>query len=349
MIPFSAGAAPQFWTMPEWMEPYRELIINTGGNPIEELVNDHSTTAQVNLIRAALIVSVTSQVQLLTLLHDRGMLPELARNPKEEESVSDIELDEKLPQAEKIAKLLHLAENTENQFEADSFNERAQALMVKYAITERLVALAQGKEVPDKVIETTITYNGIFHMGLFNIGRAIAVNNNARHMIITHPGKTQSDLVVIGFESDVSNIKVLNASVQVQASMAMQRWYREQDITGRTAMQKSKMRREFLFGFAIGLNDKLRQANAAGQEQAVAAETERTGDADAAKVSTDLVIRTKKEQVDDWMDARYGQSLRSVRRNYTSGGYAARAAGTAAGRNANIGQPGIGGKRELGR
>lgn len=259
-----------------------------------------------------------------------------------------IEQDAQLPQAEKIAKLLRLAETTENQAEADAFNERAQALMVKYAITERLLAMAQGKQVQDKIVEETITYKGIFHMALFNIGRAVAVNNNCRHMIVTHSGKTQTDLIVVGFSSDVSNVKVLDASVQVQASMAMQRWYREQSTAGLTAMQKSKMRREYLFGFAVGLNAKLVRANTAGKEQAVAAETERTGDAETAAKSTDLVILSKKEKVDEWMDSTYGTSLRSVRRNYSSGGYAARAAGTAAGRNANIGQPGIGGKRELG-
>lgn len=63
------------WTMPAWMEPYRDLINNTGGNPIEELVNDTGTDAQSNLIRAALIVCTTSQVQLLEALHQRGLLP----------------------------------------------------------------------------------------------------------------------------------------------------------------------------------------------------------------------------------------------------------------------------------
>lgn len=62
------------WTMPEWMEPYRDLIGNTGGNPIEELMNDDTTHVGNNAVRAALIVSVSSQVRLLHRLRSTGYL-----------------------------------------------------------------------------------------------------------------------------------------------------------------------------------------------------------------------------------------------------------------------------------
>lgn len=28
------------WIMPDWMEPYKDIITNTGGNSIGELMND---------------------------------------------------------------------------------------------------------------------------------------------------------------------------------------------------------------------------------------------------------------------------------------------------------------------
>lgn len=62
------------WTMPLWMEPYRSLIGNTGGNPIEELMNDTHTNARNNVIRAALIISVESQIHMLTRLKKKGLL-----------------------------------------------------------------------------------------------------------------------------------------------------------------------------------------------------------------------------------------------------------------------------------
>lgn len=65
------------WVMPAWMEPYRELIGNTGGNSIEELLNYDINVAKRNIILAALITSVESQVALLHRLHHKGWLVDL--------------------------------------------------------------------------------------------------------------------------------------------------------------------------------------------------------------------------------------------------------------------------------
>ena len=63
------------WVMPDWMEKYRHLINNTGGNSIEDLINDiEGTNAQNNLIRATIIVAVESQVNLLYALHQHNHL-----------------------------------------------------------------------------------------------------------------------------------------------------------------------------------------------------------------------------------------------------------------------------------
>lgn len=62
------------WTMPAWMEPYRDMIADTGGNPIEELLNDHTTTIFENAPRAMICVAVKDQVGLLERLNKNGML-----------------------------------------------------------------------------------------------------------------------------------------------------------------------------------------------------------------------------------------------------------------------------------
>lgn len=74
MYPEDAPPDKKPWTMPAWMEPYRDLIGNTGGNPVEELVNDSTASVRNNVIRAALCVAVESQVALLHRLHERGWL-----------------------------------------------------------------------------------------------------------------------------------------------------------------------------------------------------------------------------------------------------------------------------------
>lgn len=63
------------------MEPYREMIGNTGGNPIEELMNDQHTNARNNAVRSALIISVDSQIHLLKRLHREGRLREPGPEP----------------------------------------------------------------------------------------------------------------------------------------------------------------------------------------------------------------------------------------------------------------------------
>jgi hypothetical protein len=62
------------WTMPEWMEPYRDLFYSTGGNSIEDLMNDHDTNTFNNQIRWVIIVGVRCQVALLERLHADGRL-----------------------------------------------------------------------------------------------------------------------------------------------------------------------------------------------------------------------------------------------------------------------------------
>ena len=79
----AAAKKPKPWTMPIWMESYRDLIGNTGGNSVEELMNDN-TDSRVNLPLAILSVAVQSQVHLLERLYARRMLsfatpPTLAR------------------------------------------------------------------------------------------------------------------------------------------------------------------------------------------------------------------------------------------------------------------------------
>jgi hypothetical protein len=67
-------AKTQTWTMPTWMEPWRGLFQNTGGNSVEDLMNDHDTNGFDNSLRAALIISVSSQIDLLCRSAKRGLL-----------------------------------------------------------------------------------------------------------------------------------------------------------------------------------------------------------------------------------------------------------------------------------
>jgi len=59
--------------MPSWMEPYRKLIGNTGGNTVEELMNGDADPS-VNLPLSTLQACVKSQVGLLLRMHEAEIL-----------------------------------------------------------------------------------------------------------------------------------------------------------------------------------------------------------------------------------------------------------------------------------
>lgn len=63
----------KLWAMPKWMKPYRELIVNTGGNSVEEMMNGNASPL-INLPLSTLQACVKSQIALLNRLHDREAL-----------------------------------------------------------------------------------------------------------------------------------------------------------------------------------------------------------------------------------------------------------------------------------
>lgn len=79
------------WVMPQWMEPYRADIVNTGGNTIEELMdvyhNDKSVS-MTNLPLCILAVSCASQVALLNRLQSAGLLGPVSRDQDEADTGS---------------------------------------------------------------------------------------------------------------------------------------------------------------------------------------------------------------------------------------------------------------------
>jgi hypothetical protein len=61
------------WIMPEWMEPFRNLIEDTNGASVEDVMNRlmNGRSSDVQVMRT---VCVTAQVNLLYRLHREGKL-----------------------------------------------------------------------------------------------------------------------------------------------------------------------------------------------------------------------------------------------------------------------------------
>jgi len=63
------------WVMPEWMEEYRDILKGfTGGDTIEGVMNDHTSTIDINAPRAMICVSLKSAVWVLERLHKEGKI-----------------------------------------------------------------------------------------------------------------------------------------------------------------------------------------------------------------------------------------------------------------------------------
>lgn len=65
--------------MPDWIEPYRDLFTNTGGNSIETLMNAPPNTGRTNVVLGSLAIAMEAQLHLLYRLREAGMLAEVKR------------------------------------------------------------------------------------------------------------------------------------------------------------------------------------------------------------------------------------------------------------------------------
>jgi hypothetical protein len=247
--------------------------------------------------------------------------------------------------AQKIAALLRKAESTNSPQEAEALTDKAQELMTRYAIESGMLEAHKDSE-REEIVERTIDYGGLYSVALRGIGSTVARKNGCKILVSKGYGRGPSGgdtarLHVIGFESDVERVIVLDASVQIQAVIALRKWSKDNLQDWMSRQQKSHSKRDFYFGFAQGLGQRLQNA----QEVSQAAVVEEMAEAQSETVqatseSVGLMIRSRKERIEDWTDSRYGQ-LRSVRsRSYQSGGAGGWTAGHRAGTQANTGSSG---------
>lgn len=264
--------------------------------------------------------------------------------------------------ADKIAKLLRKAESTTAE-EADALIAKAQELMVTYAIDQAMIDAARGvnAKAAEKIIEKIIEYTGIFQYQLMSLGYAITTQNACRAFYFARDARVVIEddkrvkkpkmhiLTVVGYESDIERATLLEASIQVQCAAALASWWKTVDASWMSPMQKFKERRQFIMSFTSAVRERLAAAAEQGHQEAVKNEQERAGTtADVASSSVALVLRSRQDNVNDWVDDKYGQMRLSYSRVH-SGGASAHVAGATAGTRANLGNPSLGGRRSIGR
>jgi len=228
---------------------------------------------------------------------------------------------------ERIRRLLAYAEhpNTGPE-EAETFRERAYALMAKYGV-QRAHLAASGQE-PDELGTYALIIDKTHQEERVQLLNTIAVFKTCRVMQWQLGGK--SYVMICGHQSDLEVVKMLYASLSLQLAKEVA------NVTPSHGRSLATARKSFIKGFRIRVGQKMDAAN-----QAARAET-----AHVEGRSTDLVVRDRKAAVNDYFDSLTPNASYLKEREGTVDNAAYRA-GVAAGDRADIGGPRIGGQRAI--
>jgi hypothetical protein len=242
--------------------------------------------------------------------------------------------------AAKIAALLKKAESTTPE-EAELLIAKAQELMSTYAIDEAMLAHARGQKT-ERIVEEKIEYHSTYSRAQFHIGAAIARNNGCNVMVSKGKDLMRTTLWVIGFERDVERVRLLNSSLLIQSTAAMNEWWMRREDVPSNQRERFKLRREFLFSFADGLSRKLRLAREHGRTVATKMEANRSNvEYASAADSVELVLADKRTRLKHWMNEQYGEGAIKMARaaRFARGDFDASINGRVAGEHADTTTP----------
>lgn len=148
----------------------------------------------------------------------------------------------------RIRNMLAEAEGCEFAEEAEGFTARAQELMTKHVVGAALQA--EGSE---SIGARRIHLDNPYVEQKAQLLAEIAEPNHVRTVWISNLAMT----AVVGTPADLEQVELLFTSLLVQATRAMQQQTRRSGVTSTTAF-----RRAFLYGFAVRIGERLRQAGA---------------------------------------------------------------------------------------
>lgn len=236
--------------------------------------------------------------------------------------------------AERIANLLKKAEST-TPHEAELLSAKAEELMLKYNIDQAIIDSKRAAGTRESVDSVSILTPGVYCEALAILAVSIAKGLGALEVTCTKPMNKASlaFIRVYGFPSDIKQFETLFTSLQLQCTVAMREYIKNEawwDM--KTAAQKFQARRGFIVGFGSGARVRLERAR---QHLVAAAEVSSPG---TALVLVDRAALVKNALPDN---------LRKSRTSFSAG---AAAYGHQAGLNSNTGGSTIGGSRQaLGR
>lgn len=229
---------------------------------------------------------------------------------------------------EVIRKLLAKAERAATPDEADAYNTKAADLMARHGVDAAMVAAAGG-DTRDVIGSRRIAMTDPYSTEKATLAGGVARAMGCR--VVRHPGNNRGQtaaVTVMGFETDLRRVELTFTSLLLQATRSVVR----QRPSGWSGESTTTFRRTWLVGFSSEVHRRLVAAEQGAVQQ---------HDAQAAtgKPSAALVLADRRSLVEQAYDERYGHLRSSRPRRLSGSGYAA---GTEAGRRADVGHTRLG-------
>lgn len=243
---------------------------------------------------------------------------------------------------QRIRALLSQAESTTFPEEAEAFTAKATELMTRYAIDAALLwDVDQRDEEPQQMI--------IELRRPFVPQKAVLVHQVARSFgcsairLGRHSGSGVEPVAIVGYRSDLAMVELLLTSLLVQLTTAMTS--RVAEGPSRTAAQVASYRRSFIMGFTGAVSTRLHAQTSTARRQRD--DDQRTAGSPGSSSSTAVVLADRAASVDQ----AFRRHFPMVRTSSISVGSSAagRAAGSEAGRRADLGRDRLSNRAELGR
>lgn len=230
--------------------------------------------------------------------------------------------DQKL--LERLAKLMAMANGTDNEEEADAFFGKAHQLMFDHAVSEADIDRLTGRKRP--VVSALIETGSAYAPAKSELLNALCSAYRCKMILIGRKRRSVwMGVEVFGREDDVTAVQMLYASLQLQMLSACDRQYHGQ---GRT------WKNNFYFAYAGKIAERLEERNE------VAAKMVSVSDSKALAVMNDM-----RPIEDAFRDAHPHTVSRAVS---LRGDTAGQSAGFKAGINADIGNTRLAARRGLG-
>lgn len=227
---------------------------------------------------------------------------------------------------ELIAKLLAKAESTTPE-EAEALTEHAERLMVKYGIEQARIdeRRARQGQAREEIVQEHLVFTGAYARDIRELGAGVAHALGTVRPLFSTVASGELRLHLVGFASDVEQVKLLTASLHVQAMVAMRAWWNgmREAYAPYSESDKRRARSGFVRGFGSGAAARIRESRRQIVEE--------------AGTGTELVLVSRKDRVDEYVD---GMSLGRARRRHGADALSF-VSGHSSGQQANTGGPSL--------